>query len=178
MSRRLAAILMCVLIGVVATGCGDDDGLESHPTQGEANQKAEAENFSKEPVPFQVHTGYTSGYHVKEPTTIIARNDADLKELKAKQFSNGVKRDTIAPVDFPNQQIVAVFLPKSEPGTSVTITDVFPEGGQVHVKAVKLVPGEGCDVKQGSPYPFHWVGTREMQGSPDLELVTQRSPRC
>jgi hypothetical protein len=170
---------MCVLIGVVASGCGDDNKLESHPPQGEENAKAEAENFSDEAVPFQVHTGYTSGYHVKQPTTVIARNDADLKDLKKEQFSHGVEKETVAPVDFPNQQIVAVFLPKSTPGTSVTITDVYPKNGQVHVKAVKLVPGEGCDVnQQKSPYPFHWVGTRMMQGSPDLELVTQRGPRC
>lgn len=174
-SRRLAAILICVLAAIFAGGCGD--GSDSHQVQDEANQKALEENFSGEPVPFQVLTGRTSGNHVKQPTAVIARNDADLTGLKKDQFSNGVKRDSIAPVEFPEQQIVAVFLPKSPAGTTVTITDVYPKARQVHIKAVELLPGRNC-ISGGSVYPFHWVGTRTMQGPPDLELDKQRSPDC
>src|SRR4051812_11794917 len=95
MSRRLAAILMCVFFVIAVAGCGNDDKLESHPTQGEANQKLEDENFSDEAVPFQVLTGATSGNHVKTATAVIARNDDDLRKLKKAQFSNGVERASI-----------------------------------------------------------------------------------
>lgn len=174
-SRYLAAILICLLVVIVASGCGGDD---SQSSQSEADAKAQAENFSGEPVPFQVLTGSTSGNRVRQPTAVIARNEADLTALKKKQFSNGVKRDSVAPVEFPKQQIVAVFLPKAPAGTTVTITDVYPKGGQVHVKAVELLPGKNCISDSKSVYPFHWVGTRMMQGSPDLELAKQRSPDC
>jgi hypothetical protein len=169
---------MCVLLAAAIAGCGNDDGLESHPIQGEENQKLQEENFSDEAVPVQVLTGYTSGNQVKTPTVVIARNDDDLKKLKKAQFSNGVKKDSMAPVEFPQQQIVAVTLPKSAPGTSVTITDVYPKDGQVHVKAVELVPGAGCITQKQKPYPFHWVGTRMMEGTPDLELVKQKGEAC
>lgn len=182
LSRQGAAILICVLFALGAfavSGCGNDDGLESHPTQGEENRKAEEANFSDEPVPFQVLTGSTSGNHVKEPTAVIARNDADLNALKKKQFSNGVKRSSLAPVTFPESQVVAVFLPKAELGTSVTVTDVYEKDGQVQVKAVKLLPGKNCiTAAKGTVYPFNWVGTRMMEGTPNLIIATQKSPDC
>src|SRR3954447_17117346 len=178
-SRSLVLLLFAVLALMVVSGCGDkkegstdtaaetsnsDDGgtvkvvgPTDTKTMTEAQTKAEEKkNFSEEPPPIQILVGNTTGYYVDKPTIVIAKSKSELRVIQKKHFTHGVKKQELAPIEFPTRQIDALFLPQGKKGSLVTITDVHQEGDTIVVTAIRLLPGDGCSVSGPKPRPFHW----------------------
>lgn len=202
--RSLALVALLAASLFVVAGCGGDDDKSSNssdtntfqPTEGtsdkaieeaakngelseEAAKKIEEQNYSEEPPPIQILTGSETGYRVSEPTVIVVQSKKELAALKKKHFSNGVKRQEIAPIGVgDDRQLVALIMPQDKAGALVAINDVHEENGKIVVGAVRLLPGKGCTDLGPKVRPIHWVETREMKGEPELELETQRSSPC
>lgn len=197
--RITLTMLAAALLLVTGVGCGDDNpatqtgkgappgvtGEEAGGFTVEAGKQRdpkdieqEKKHFSPEPPPIQILSGDNTGYRVDKPTVIIAKTAAEWKKMRATHFSRGVKRESLAPTDFKERQIVGLFMPKVKKGILVIITDVFEENGKINVKATRLLPGKGCRTAGFDPRPFHMVETRKMRGQPALKLVDQEASPC
>ncbi|MGB0872547.1 MAG: hypothetical protein ACPGWS_00740 [Solirubrobacterales bacterium] len=200
-SLRLLVTLTCaVLIGVFVSGCGGDNGDENAKTgegatagatgneaggfaveagkQRDPKDVERESEFTSEPPPVQVLNGNETGYHVNKPTVVIARSNKELKAMEKKHFDNGVERQEIAPVDFKTRQVVGLFLPESQRGALVAVSDVSQNGEEIKIKATLLLPGKGCESRGPRPRPFHWVETRTLKGDPTIEIEKQTSSPC
>lgn len=100
--------------------------------------------------------------------------------MMKKHFSNGVKKQVVAPIDCKTRQTVGLFLPKSPKGSQLAITDVHQEGDTIVVSAVKLLLGKGCPTSSTKPRLFHIVETRKMTGVPKVKIKveTQKTTPC
>lgn len=199
-ARVLFALIGAVL-AIGLTGCGGDDKPSNSETNpgappGATGEEAggfaveagkqrdpkdvqeEKENFSPEPPPVQIQTGDTTGYRVNKPTAIFARTQKEFNAMKKEHFSNGVKRQAMAPIDFKTRQITGLFLPSQAKGTLLSITDIHEEDGKVVVKAVLLLRGKGCKTAPYKPRPFHMVETRQLKGEPKVILEKMKSSPC
>lgn len=140
----------------------------------------EKKHFSQEPPPVQILTGNTTGYLVNKPTVAIAQTTPEFRAMMKRHFSNGVKKQQVAPIDFKTRQAVGLFLPKSPKGSELAITDVHQEGDTVVVSAAKLLAGKNCKFPPGKPRLFHVVETRKMDGAPKvkIKIKTQKTTPC
>ena len=204
--RTLFLVALMAVSLVAVAGCGGDDdaasnGSQSADTSGateatdqasleekakkgqlteEEAKRIEEENFSEEPPPIQILTNADTGYRVNKPTVVIVQSNSELKALKKKHFSNGVKRQEIAPIGLgpDKRQLVAVIMPQDKAGALVAVNDVHEEDGKIVVTAVRLLPGKGCESLGSKVRPVSWVETRAMEGEPKLVVETQRTSPC
>jgi predicted small secreted protein len=196
---RLRAVLIAALALVAAfviAGCGDDKNSGSGRDGQDAGQISEAEirdgklrdpkdienekkNFSAEPPPVQISTGDKSGINVSKPKLYLVNSTSEMRSLKKDIFSNGVKRQTIAPSDFKTRQVVGLVMPKQPKGTLVIISDVHQVGNSIVVGTVRLLRGKGCSTAPYRPNPYHLVETRKMTAnSLKLEIKDSASSPC
>lgn len=194
---RALAIIIGVLMLATVAGCGSDDdktktgegatagatgdaagGFAVEAGKKRSPQDAKSDAADPEPPPVQVLVGNETGVRVNEPTVIVVRSEKEFKALEKRQFSKGTDKQSILSTDYKNRQILGLFLPKSPKGTLLTITSVAEENGNIVVKAVKIIPGKGCDVGDYVARPFHIVETRKMAGTPKIELSDMKQPAC
>ncbi|MBI4898272.1 MAG: hypothetical protein HY827_07875 [Actinobacteria bacterium] len=169
--------------GATAGVPGDEAGgvtVEAGKIRDPKEVEQEKKNFSEEPPPVQILTGSTTGFHVDKATAIVAKTTAEFRAMMKKHFSHGVKKQTIAPIDFKSRQANGLFLPKSPKGSQLAITDVHQEGDTVVISAVRLLNGKGCSTAPGRPRLFHIVETRKMADATktQIKLSTQTTTPC
>jgi hypothetical protein len=169
--------------GATAGTPGEEAGgvtVEAGKVRSQKEIDQEKKHFSQEPPPVQILTGSTTGYKVNKPTAIIAQSGTEFKAMKAKHFSNGVPKETIAPIDFKTRQAVGLFLPKSPKGSELAISDVHQEGDTIVITAVELLPGKGCTTGSLRPRLFHIVETRKMTNAPNVKIkvTKQKTTPC
>lgn len=187
----LALAAICLLMSAfVVVGCGDDPNApdansnEPEKQRSEDDVKTEAENFNQ-PPPVQMLSGNETG--VRGPgdaTVLVARSPKEMKALLKRHFSRGTQKQPISETDYKTRQIVGVFVTKQKVGSTVTITDVYPnkDSDNFTVNAVLLVPPKDCKVPEGSKFttvrPVNVVETALMKGEPKLVLKKQEISGC
>lgn len=203
-SARLVAIVVLALAGsALIAGCGDDDGSktalgESSPgaTAGATGNAAggaapeagkirdpqdvenEKKNFSDEPPPIQISSGNESELKLDDPKAYIVQSNKELKKMRTDAFNNSKESQSWAATDFKTRQFVGVFMPKSEKGSLIAITDIYQDGDDIVIKVTKLLNGEGCKTGNTRPAPWQVVETRKMTGTPALKVTDQESSPC
>lgn len=192
-SRLLTICLIVFAASVSATGCGEDDGsstpvpASTDPTgaPGAVSEAAvtgpgsPSAEFVDEPPPIQIATGSQSGYHVDEPTVVVAQNQGQMNAIARRHFSNGVEKEDIVPVSFnQDRQLVALFMPVSAKGALVSIQGVSYNGDAVKVSATMVLPGKGCKVSGSRTRPFSWVETRKLSGDVEVDVERIKSSAC
>lgn len=201
-SARFIAIVVFALAGsALIAGCGDDDNATDSASSpgatagatGDAAGGAAAEAgkirdpqdvanekkaFSDEPPPIQISSGNESELNLKSPTAYIVQSNKELKKLRDDAFSNSKESQSWADTDFKTRQFVGVFMPKSEKGALIAITDIYQDGNDIVIKVTKLLSGEGCKTGGSRPTPWQVVETRKMTGAPALKVTDQESSPC
>lgn len=158
-------------------GATTSSGNESETSNQQSGSTTDSnDGFKAVQTPIQLFVSGTSGVKVSEPTVEVARTASQLASLKRRQVAGTNEPEPSASVNFrEKRQAIAVFLPKSEPGTQVMVSGVSTNGKSSRVTAIVFVPAKGCKTSgKGSARPTAWVETARLSGK--TSLVVRKVP--
>ncbi len=167
--------------GATAGATGDQAGgfaVEAGKKRNQQDVENEKKHFSSEPPPVQVLAGDNTGIIVSKPTAFLVKSQKEYNALMKRHFSHGVQKQPVAPTDWKTRQHIGLFLPKSEKGAIVSVTDVYEntDTGTVVVKATLLTPGDKCGIPKTTPRPFNIVETRKMAAT-KTKVIIEKQPQ-
>lgn len=126
-----------------------------------------------------LYSSSESNFGASRPTVRIASTSRRLLELVADHTSGSSELEPNFTTKVSrNRQVIAVFLPASVPGTTVSVTNVMTNGSATKVYALQLSPGNECvDSGGASSRPNAWVETKKTPQKATL-VVVKRTKRC